>query len=622
MNKLIKTILPILLVLTISFAALTPSLAFKEGASIQTPPSVDASASKEEVVYANLGNDGSVKRVYVVNVFDSLEGGAVKDSGEYESVLNLTDTSGIILAGNEVSFEMNPGRFYYQGNLKGTELPWDFGIVYYLDGVPVSSGDIAGSSGALEIRITTGDSAYADKAFFENYMLQVSLTLDTSICRNIAADGATVANAGKNKIINFTVMPKSEGELKVSADVTDFEMEAVQITGIPLSLSFDIPDTESLTGDFSLLSEAIKQLSDGASQLSDGIGEIKYGFAEYRNGFSELRGGSAEFFGGIKMLAEQNSSLTGGSAAILEGLKKLSASLETGELRGLGQLSELPDALYRLSEATDRAAKGLSELEAGYSRGYAALSAAVNALPSEAIDSSALSALSSSTDPNVLALLSAYRGQYEAIMTLKATFSSLQPMFDSVSPALSESASGLSDISLTLLNMSSSLKSSLTGSDISESVGGLKSGVDLLAANYESFHQGLAVYTDGVKGLEAACAELDGGVEGLYGGTVEISDGLDELNRGASALSEGTSELYNQTKDMDGMISEKIGEIMSGYDKSDFAATSFVSNGQAVSSVQFVFKTGGIAKSEPEASAPVMEEKPTFWDRLLSLFGL
>lgn len=622
MSKLIKTILPLLLVLTLAFSALTPSLASRNEASLLATTSQEASASKEEVVYANLSNDGSVKSVYVVNIFESDEGGIIKDKGDYESVLNLTDTSEIRLVDNELSFSMSPGRFYYQGNMKSLLLPWDFDIGYYLDGAPISADDIGGKSGALEITISTGDSAYSDKAFFENYMLQVSLTLDTSKCRNISANGATVANAGKDKIINFTVMPGNSGVLKVSAVVVDFEMQAIQITGIPLSLNIDLPDTGSLAEELSPLSDAIRQLNNGTSQLSAGIEEIKYGFSEYTNGLSELRGGSAGFLAGLKMITEQNSALTSGSAAILEGLRTLSTSLETGEFSGLGQLSELTGALSQLSEAVDRAAAGLKELETNYSQGYAAISAAIDALPQEAIDDSVLAALSVSTDPNVLTLLSAYQGQYEAIMRLNATFSSLRSLFDGLAPALSQSASGLSEVSLTLQNISAALKSSLTGSDLSESVGGLKSGVNLLLANYEEFHQGITAYTGGLKELEAGYVAFDGGMGGLYDGGAEILNGLNGLSGGASELSDGTDELYRQTSDMDSLISDKLEELVSGYDKSDYVATSFVTQGRELSSVQFVFKTEGIVGPEPEAPPAAIEEKPTFWNRLLSLFGL
>lgn len=621
MNKLIKVLLPLLLVFTVAFAALTPSLATRNEAPLLVSPSQAASASKEEVIYANLKNDGSVKNAYVVNIFESDEGGIIKDKGDYKSVVNLTDTSEILLVDNELSFNMDPGRFYYQGNMNNLLLPWDFGISYYLDGAPISAGDIVGKTGSVEIAISTGDSSYAEKAFFQNYMLQISVTLDTSICRNISANEATIANAGKDKIINFTVMPGSAGVLKVSADVMDFEMQAIQITGIPLSLNIDLPDTGSLAEEFSPLSDAIRQLKDGASQLSNGIGEINYGFSEYTNGLSELRGGSAGFLAGVKMITEQNSALTGGSAAILEGLRMLSTSLETGDFSDLGQLSELTDALSQLSEASGQAASGLKELETGYSQGYAAIASAIDALPQDAIEESVLAALSVSADPNVLTLLGAYQGQYEAIMKLKATYSSLRPLFDGIAPALTQSSSGLSEISLTLENMSAALKA-LTGSDLSESVGGLKSGVDLLLANYEGFHQGITAYTGGLKELETGYEAFDGGMGRLYDSSTEILSGLNELSGGASGLSGGTDELYRQTSDMDSMISDKLEDLVSGYDKSDYTPTSFVTQGRELSSVQFVFKTEGIVRPEPEAPDAVISEKPTFWNRLLSLFGL
>jgi len=624
MKKRFKVLLPFLLVSAIVLTALAPSLSSHGEASLpQQAPAAEASASKEEVVYANLGSDGSVGKIYVVNIFESTEGGTVKDYGDYESVLNLTDTSAISRNGEELTFNMGPGRFYYQGNLKSKILPWDFDISYMLNGVRLPAKELAGKSGSLEINIKTKESSYPDKAFYENYMLQISVTLDTSKCRNISAEGATIANAGKNKVVNFTVMPKSAGDLKLSALVTDFEMQPIQITAIPLSINVDIPGTESLSEDLSQFSSAIKQLNDGANRLTEGIGGLKSGFVGFSGGLAELRSGSSAFLGGIKALAEQAPALTEGSAAILSGLKSIKTALESGELSGLAALTELPGALYQLSKATEQAATGLNELEKSFSQGYAALSAAVDALPSQSLDPSVLGALSASTDPNVLALLGAYQAQYEAILRLKGTFDNLKPLFESVPGALSQSASGLSEISQNLLNISTAINASLTGSEnLGESVGGLKSGIELLLTNYESFHQGLAAYAGGIKELENAYLTLDGGIGSLSNGATDLSSGIDELYGGASEYSAGINEFYRQTSDIDGLISDRIEDLLSDYDKSDFTPSSFVSQGREVSSVQFVFKTEAITMPEPEPTAPAEKAKPTFWEKLLGLFGL
>ena len=53
-------------------------------------------------------------------------------------------------------------------------------------------------------------------------MLQTTLALDTSRCKNISADGATEANVGTDKQLTYTILPGSEKHISIQSDVTDF----------------------------------------------------------------------------------------------------------------------------------------------------------------------------------------------------------------------------------------------------------------------------------------------------------------------------------------------------------------------------------------------------------------
>lgn len=56
--------------------------------------------------------------------------------------------------------------------------------------------------------------------------MQAALTLDTEKCSNIQADGATIANVGADKQISYTILPGKGLDAEITADVTDFEMDA------------------------------------------------------------------------------------------------------------------------------------------------------------------------------------------------------------------------------------------------------------------------------------------------------------------------------------------------------------------------------------------------------------
>src|SRR5699024_12140142 len=84
------------------------------------------------------------------------------------------------------------------------------------------------------------------------------------------SDG-TKAKEGKNTNLTFTVMPDEEEAFIVSADVTDFEMDPINISATPASMSIDDPDLGDMKSNIKSLSDAIKEINGGVGYLRDGI---------------------------------------------------------------------------------------------------------------------------------------------------------------------------------------------------------------------------------------------------------------------------------------------------------------------------------------------------------------
>src|SRR5690625_6918470 len=66
--------------------------------------------------------------------------------------------------------------------------------------------------------------------------MQVSVSLDPTIFSNIQAPKGTEANEGKNKMVTFSVMPDTEEELIISADVENLEMDPIKISAVPANI--------------------------------------------------------------------------------------------------------------------------------------------------------------------------------------------------------------------------------------------------------------------------------------------------------------------------------------------------------------------------------------------------
>jgi putative membrane protein len=562
-------------------------------------------SSKDEVVYATLNAEGNLAHIYVVNTFDVARAGEILDYGQYSSVKNLTDLKELDKEGQKIEMEAPEGKFTYQGNMsEETELPWNVEVSYVLDGKKVNPSELAGKSGHLQIQVDTAENESAHSVFYENYLLQVSMSLPNTYENIEAADGM-VANAGKNKQITFTVMPGKEKKLTAEADVKDFEFKGVEIAAVPSTLPIDTTGTEGLTGDMSELSDAIGKLNEGVADLENGVSELN-------SGAGALRDGSAQYKKGVNELSGSSPELVSASSQIRDALGTINQSLsgQSAEV-DLSSLNELPAGLNELAGGLNETAAGMTMLKDHYSQAYAALDGAIKEIPESQLTKEEIAALrESAANPEVVDRLAA---SHAAAQKVKATYDSVNQAFAAVEPSLNQMSGAVKEISGQLTSISDNLSAALKETDMS-GLTELQKGLSQLSANYGDFHSGLVGYTEGVGQLSSSYGKLHSGISELAGGTGELAGGVSELH-------DGTSELHQETKSLPEKMQAEINKMMDEYDKSDFRPVSFVSpQNKKVSSVQFVIKTEGIEKEEKKVKKSEPEEEKGFWELFLDLF--
>ena len=264
---------------------------------------ISGSAEKKEVVYATLENAGATESVYVVNVFDGsadVAGKTVQDFGEYEQVVNLTDTSKLTQFSDSVVLTMPEGEFSYQGTTSNTQIPWNISMKYSLDGQEVSPDELAGKSGSFELNITTSQNSSVDSCYFENYLLQITCTLPMDVAKNVKTEQGSIALSGSDVTVSFMVMPDKDGNVSLSADVSNFEMAGISFAAIPFSMAFDFPDTESLVSQFDALIDGTDELHSGAQELASGVDSIDAATKEAASGAVELATGATQMTQGLE----------------------------------------------------------------------------------------------------------------------------------------------------------------------------------------------------------------------------------------------------------------------------------------------------------------------------------
>ena len=592
-----------------------------------------AATGAEEVIYAKLDAAGEPLSAYAVVALNGDAGESVTHYGAYTAVENLTDTSALTYEDGAVTATIpEGGRLYYQGTLESFELPWDIAIGYELDGKSISPAELGGQSGALEMSLSVKPNGNAPGAFADEMMLQITVTLDASLCKNITAEGATVANAGGDKTLAFTVLPGAEAEYTVTADVEDFTMAGLTIAGVKYDIASAMGDTAEITDGVGQMTDAISQLSDGASQLASGAGSLRSGAGSFGSGLSTLSAGSAELVAGSEQiagaLAQISASLPGAgagadaeaaaAAAAAAGMDPEPAAAAGAQPAGAGMtldlsaLAQLPAGLEQAADGLEQAGAALAQLAEGYGAAYPALAQAVEAIPEPSVSEEDIGALMALAPDNEA--LAALVANYQAAQTVKAVWAQASAAFEAVQDNLPALAEGVNSAAASLRQTAQQISAAMSATGGQIDLSGLlqlTSGLSQLAQSYSAFHEGLVSYAGGVDALSANWSSVYSGISSLASGAGELSDGV-------AALDEETSKIPE-------LIDELTGGSTEDESADASAQASFLDgrNGDTAS-VQFVIMTEGISEPEAEAEpAPAEEEQGFFaelWDRIVALF--
>jgi putative membrane protein len=569
-------------------------------------------AEKEEVVYGLLNYDGEVDSLYVVNRFTNgaLQGagGRITDYGSYTEVRNMTTSETIQVDGDEITIDTTAEQFFYQGILEDTDLPWSVSLRYRLNGEEILPGDLAGQRGNFEIIVEITENPRVTAEFFENYLLQVSFTMDTEYFPAIESPGGVLASAGRNRIITHTVMPGEEARIFVGGSTDAFKMEAIEFSALPFSMAFEVPAADNFIDEADTLSEAVSGLHEGISSLNSGIGELS-------DGASSLNTGAGEFGRGLTEINDNSEELLSASRQIRGGLDQVVTQVsEQQDLSTqIEELSELSQGLRELAAGLGEMAGGMDQLSEGYSLAYQALDTAITAIPEGEVDPAPLYGALQGNEA-LSGTLNQLVEFYASAKRVQGTYQEVAEVFQTVTPTLQTFSESLSTTQGALREMADGIDGFLPPGSEENPLQEFIDGMTELSENYHRFHYGLYQYFEGLEELSAGYQEISGGLSSLSGG-------LNDLEAGAEELEEGSSELSRGVSDLPSIIQEEMEKAEGLYDTSDFEPVSFVSEkNTAVASVQFVFRTPPIEVPE-EAPLELDEgENLSFWQRFLKLF--
>ena len=618
------------------------------------------SSEKEEVIYANLTSSGEIEKIYAVNIFKDKD---IVDYGVYDTVKNMNTMDKINYSNGKVTIQNSEDKLYYQGVMKqNTQMPWTIKVRYKLDGVEYAPSELAGKSGKLEISISIKENKNCKKNFFENYALQTVVQLDTNLCENIKSDEATMANVGGLKQLTYTILPGNEKDIKITTDVTDFEMSEIQVNGINLNLGLDKDsiDTSSLTGELDKLKDAVndldeganelndgaKKLDDGAVTLTDGIKTIQEGLDQLNSKSSSLTSGSSEVLSALKtiqsslnnvstsskdlkQLSSASTSIKSGIDSLVKGLKTVDSSIDTynSSLKkaGLNSASELAQKNKQAISALGITSTQRKLYSAYTSGGSQAVSAELAKL-AQAGDSEAVALYKQVSAGNTDAVTQYVQsaGKLISVETLlKADASYIEgssKLINGIDAQMSTSSgqttlmSGAVSLQTNYKKFDASIQDLVSSlNNLMANMTQLKSGINKLTDNYATLDSGIKEYTNAVN-------KITNGYSKVYEGALDLISGTHSLYKGTTELTDGTGEFRDETSDLDSKVDDEVDSMIDNFAGGDFEVESFVSDKNTdVDSVQFVIKTEAIKKEEVKVEEEKTEEL-NFWQKLLNLF--
>ena len=599
----------------------------------------------EEVIYARLDASGDPQDAYAVVALTLTEDGTATHYGRYTAVSNLTDTSPIDYRSGIVTLEADAGRYYYQGTLRSAKMPWNIEISYTLNGSEIDPDELGGRSGELGVNINTSVNSGFDPYFTENYMLQISVTLDASLCENISTRNGTVASAGSDKTITFVVLPGGEGDVGFTADVTDFEMGGFTIAAVPYSMDsmMDMSELDGITSGIDQLTGAITQLTSGASAINDGAGA----------------------------LSENSATLTDASDQIESALRQIADGLQGYDLssmtEGLDQLQQLPAAFTQVAAALSQAGDGLIELYGGYDQIAVGLHQAVDMIgeylpgggtgEGDEGDTGGGDGGNTGGGMNMTQMLAMANIIYQAgYMNGWVTAGgegepNVPPLdMDDLLAIIGSTGSGTSGNGgdtgagdgtttpnpIEMLRQAADGLNTLNGYLYQAAEGMYTMSDEMMSAAIE-LSSGLEGMTDfdtsAITELQDGMLQLSDSYEQFNSGLKSYTDGVDQLSEGMNTYTSGMYALNSETQGIPDMIDELLGtggdeDAEDGENADGEDGTGVVSfldeRNTDTASVQFVISTDGIsAPEQPVEDQPKAESQGFFadlWDKIVALF--
>ncbi len=567
---------------------------------------VHAAVMKDETVYVNLNNDGSVNNIKVVNHAyenDSLE--EYIDYGLYNNLKNLVGDVKPKISENQITWSKNAfknGELYYEGDID-KDLPIGIAIKYFLDGQEMKAEELRGKDGHLKIDFNVNFNPKNEKVK-PNLMAQIGVELDLDTFKNIKSEGNKVV-VGKKSTINFIALPPKEQKFTLEMDGKNIGLAPITITLLPAKFSVpqDIRDSvDKLTMGLETMDKGSQGLEKGMSNMIDGTSRFKGGMVELNQGIGNINiasksiyDNSGKIVSGMEEFSEGLGALTKESNTMIQGLN--------GLYNGFDQLStkgkDIYEGLGSLYDGTKSISNGISGLSIGMQQ--------LEGNHQKLVQLAML--MKDSSDPMVKAMAQGIIEEAQAMNALKEGMEGTKAGMENAEKNLKLLYQGYGEYNKGMSSAKEGMKSFIDQSS------SFPQGIEKFYNNFEYLKESSLKLRDGY-------GEINKGLNSINKETSSIDENIDKLISGQREVLKGIGDFNNNgIKKMKISIEKNINESFLG-DKVSDSYTSFADNDKNKNStVQFIMRTPAIENIEEKKEIKAEKQNnKSLLQRFLDLF--
>lgn len=590
-----------------------------------------ARAEKDETVYVMAGADGSVEKIIVSDWIKNTSGSdKIDDSSELKNIENVKGEETYSIGSDNAKIWDAKGKdIYYRGDIE-KQLPVDISVTYKLNGQTVSTEELAGKSGKVDIRFDYRNNLRKtiningkDTDIYVPFAMLTGVVLDNDIFSNVTVSNGKIINDGDRTTVIGLALPGLQTNLDLNKSVFDIP-DYVEISADVKNFRFDTTVTVATNGIFSDIDtsklnnadelknslndmgEAMKQLIDGSSELYDGLctlldhskdliegidelaagsGELSDGANSLDVGAADLQKGAAELSEGLNALSSNNDTLNGGAKQVFE---TLLAAADT-QIKAAG--IDAPDlTIENYADVLNEMIASLDETRI-YDEVLAQVTAAVEKQRSY-IEEQVTEAVHLQVSTQVIKGATGMdKESYEAAVAAgMIDLHTSQKINEAIDSQMEGDAVKSTIVANTQLEVEKAIADNMASDAVQQKLQtaseGAKSLIQLKASldSYNSFYLGLQSYTAGVSeaasgavklkagadALKAGTADLSAGANKLYDGILTLKDGAPALTAGVTALRDGSMRLSDGLKIFNEEGVQKLIDALNG-DFSSFA---------------------------------------------------